>query len=133
MPSDRQLISSGTPWERRVGYSRAVRVGQLVYVSGTIASDEGGQIHAPGDAGEQARYVFAKIGRALRSAGSSPADVVRVRIYLIDMSDLPAVGAAHQEVFADIRPTNTAVAVAALASPECRVEIEVDAVIASGV
>ncbi|MCC6908860.1 MAG: RidA family protein [Phycisphaerales bacterium] len=129
MTADRQLISSGTPWERRVGYSRAVRVGQLVFVSGTIASDESGRIHAPGDAGEQTRYVLAKIGLALAQAGASLADVVRVRVFLVDMADLEAVGRAHQDVFAEIRPANTTVAVSALASSDCRVEIEVDAVI----
>lgn len=129
MTAERQLISSGTPWERRVGYSRAVRVGQLVFVSGTIASDESGRIHAPGDAGEQTRYVLAKIGRALAQAGASLADVVRVRVFLVDMADLEAVGRAHQDVFAEIRPANTTVAVSALASSDCRVEIEVDAVL----
>ncbi len=129
MAGHRQLISSGTPWERRVGYSRAVRAGRMVFVSGTIASDESGQIHAPGDAGEQTRFVLAKIGRALRQAGATLADVVRVRVFLVDMADLDAVGQAHHDVFAEIRPANTTVAVSALASPDCRVEIEVDAVI----
>ncbi len=129
MTVERQNISSGTPWEKKVGYSRAVRVGGLVFVSGTIASDESGRIHAPGNAQEQTRYVLAKIGRALQQAGASLQDVVRVRVFLVDMDDLEAVGRAHHEVFADIRPANTTVAVSALASPECRVEIEVDAVI----
>lgn len=129
MNDDRRNISSGTPWENAVGYSRAVRIGRHICVSGTIASDESGRIHAPGDAGEQARYVFAKIGRALVEAGASFTDVVRVRVYLVDMNDLQAVGRAHHHVFSVIRPANTTVQVAALASPECRVEIEVDAVL----
>ena len=129
MDAARQNISSGTPWESAVGYSRAVRMGRHVFVSGTIASDENGRIHAPGDAGEQTRYALAKIGLALVEAGASFADVVRVRIYLTHMKDLEAVGRAHHAVFASIRPTNTTVQVAALASPECRVEIEVDALL----
>lgn len=129
MSTHRQNISSGTPWENAVGYSRAVRIGRQIFVSGTVASDESGRIHAPNDAGEQARYVFRNIGRALMEAGATFADVVRVRLYLVDMNDLQAVGLAHHEVFSVIRPANTAVQVAALAAPECRVEIEVDAVL----
>jgi len=129
MTDHRQNITSGTPWEKAVGYSRAVRIGRHIYVSGTVASDESGRIHAPDDAGAQARYVFAKIGLALVEAGASLADVVRVRVYLVDMNDLQAVGRAHHEVFSIIRPANTTVQVAALASPECRVEIEVDALL----
>lgn len=129
MHPPRQLVSSGTPWERAVGYSRAVRVGHMVFVSGTVAADEHGRIHAPGDAGRQAAYIFNKIDASLRRAGASLRDVVRVRVFLVDMNDLEAVGRAHHAAFADIRPANTTVAAAALASPDCRVEVEVDAVI----
>ncbi len=130
MNPSRQLVSTGTPWERAVGYSRAVRVGSHVFVSGTVAADESGRIHAPGDAGAQARYVFQKIDASLRLVGASLRDVVRVRVYLVEMKDLEAVGRAHHAAFAEVRPANTTIAVAALASPECRVEIEVDAVTA---
>ncbi len=132
MQPHRQLISSGTLWERTVGYSRAVRIGNMVFVSGTVAADEQGRIHSPDDAGRQAVCIFQKIDASLRRAGASLRDVVRVRIYLVDMNDLEAVGRAHHAVFAQVRPANTTVAVAALASPECRLEVEVDAVIAEG-
>ncbi len=129
MDPARQLISTDTPWERTVGYSRAVRIGNMVFVSGTVAADEHGRIHAPGDAGAQARFIFDKIDAALRRAGASLRHVVRVRVFLVDMDDLGAVGQAHHAAFADIRPANTTVAVAALASSECRLEVEADAVI----
>ncbi|MFG0328296.1 MAG: RidA family protein [Phycisphaerales bacterium] len=129
MTIERQTVSTGTPWEERVGYARVVRVGPHVWVSGTVASNEIGVIHAPDDAGAQARFIFDKIDRALREAGASIRDVVRVRVYLVDMDDVAEVGRAHHERFADIRPANTTVEVSRLATPECRVEIEVEAFI----
>lgn len=125
---ERTLISSGTPWETKVGYSRAVRVGPFIHVAGTIASDERGQIHSPGDAYAQARYIFDKISRALSDAGGEIDHVVRARVYLVNLDDLEDVGRAHFETFADVRPANTTVVVAGLASPEALVEIEVEAI-----
>jgi enamine deaminase RidA (YjgF/YER057c/UK114 family) len=128
----RQNISSGAPWEALVGYSRAVRVGQSVYVSGTVASDENGQVVGPGDPYAQAVYVLRKIETALAQAGATMGDVVRTRMYLTDIGNWQTVTRAHAEVFAAIRPAATLVAVAALISPEYLVEIEVDAVIGAG-
>jgi enamine deaminase RidA (YjgF/YER057c/UK114 family) len=125
----RRNISTNTPWENRFGYSRVVVAGGMVFVAGTVAADHTGRIHAPGDAAAQARYVYEKIGRALEQAGASLRDVVRVRVYLTNIADIEAVGLVHHEFFADVRPVNTTLAVAALAAPECLLEIEVDAVL----
>ncbi len=125
----RRNISTSTPWENRFGYSRVVVAGGMVFVAGTVAADHTGRIHAPGDAAAQARYVYDKIGRALEQAGASLRDVVRVRVYLTNIADIEAVGLVHHEFFADVRPVNTTLAVAALAAPECLLEIEVDAVL----
>lgn len=130
MSIDRMLISTGTPWEKKVGYSRAVRVGEMVFVSGTVAADERGAIVAPGDAGEQARFILRKIDKALREAGAAMGDVVRTRMYVTDMAHMDAVGAAHGEVFGEIRPASTMVAAAGLVAGAL-VEIEVDAVVRS--
>lgn len=127
--ASRQNISSGAPWEALVGYSRAVRVGQTVYVSGTVASDEAGQVIGPGDSYAQAVYILRKIETALVQAGATLGDVVRTRLYVTDMGRWQEVTRAHAEVFAAIRPAATLVAVAALISPEYLVEIEVDAMI----
>jgi len=102
----RQNISSGTPWEKTVGYSRAVRVGDQVVVSGTTASDENGVVQGIGDVYLQSQYIFAKIGRALEQAGASLRDVVRVRMFVVDIGQLGG-GRAHGEVFADILPMIT--------------------------
>ena len=125
----RQRVSTGTPWEKSVGYSRAIRVGDSVFVSGTVASDETGAVVAPGDPGEQSRYILAKIERALREAGATLADVVRTRMFVTDMEDAKAVGDAHCAVFGEIRPASTMVEVRRLAHPEHLVEIEVDAIV----
>ena len=125
----RRNISTNTPWENRFGYSRVVVAGGMVFVAGTVAADHTGRIHAPGDAAAQARYVYEKIGRALEQAGASLSDVARVRVYLTNIADIEAVGLVHHEFFADVRPVNTTLAVAALAAPECLLEIEVDAVL----
>lgn len=124
----RRNISTNTPWETRFGYSRVVVAGGMVFVAGTVAADHTGRIHAPGNAAAQARYIYEKIGRALEQAGASLRDVVRVRVYLTNIADIEAVGQVHHEFFADVRPANTTLAVAALAAPECLLEIEVDAV-----
>lgn len=125
----RRNISTNTPWETRFGYSRVVVAGGMVFVAGTVAADHTGRIHAPGNAAAQARYIYEKIGRALEQAGASLRDVVRVRVYLTNIADIEAVGLVHHEFFADVRPVNTTLAVAALAAPECLLEIEVDAVL----
>lgn len=125
----RRNICTNTPWENRFGYSRVVVAGGMVFVAGTVAADHTGRIHAPGNAAAQARYIYEKIGRALEQAGASLRDVVRVRVYLTNIADIEAVGQVHHEFFADVRPANTTLAVAALAAPECLLEIEVDAVL----
>ena len=126
---ERQRVSSGTKWEGLVGYSRAVRVGNLVFVSGTTATDEAGNVVGVGDAEAQAAYIIGKIGRALQEAGASLTDVVRTRIYVTRVADWEAVGRAHAHYFGEIRPANSLVEVSALVGSEYLVEIEADAVI----
>ncbi len=128
----RQLISSNTPWERMAGYSRAVRVGNLVFVSGTTASDATGQVQHPGDAAAQTLYILSKIEAALAEAGASLADVVRTRIFVRDIADWELVARAHGSVFDAIRPANSLVRAEPIA-PEMLVEIEADAVISEQV
>jgi len=125
----RQQVSSGTPWEERVGYSRVVRVGQFVYVSGTVAADETGTIQHPGDLYGQSVYVLRKIEAALTAVEANLAHVVRTRSYIVNMDEHEQFAKAHREFFADIRPANTLVEVSRLATPDVLVEIEVDAVL----
>ena len=125
----RQLISSGRPWEAIVGYSRAVRVGNMVFVGGTAPSNPDGTTHAPGDAYAQARRCFDIVEAALAEAGATMADVVRTRMFVTDISRWQEFGRAHAERFAEIRPGLTMVEVRALLDPEMLVEVEVDAVI----
>lgn len=125
----KQLVSSGTVWERNYGYSRAVRTGNMVFVAGTTAVHADGDIVGVNDPHRQACFIFQKIEKALLEAGATLNDVVRVRSFVTDISRWEEVARAQGEVFAEIRPAATIVAVSALVHPHLLVEIEVDAVI----
>ncbi len=124
----RLSFSSGTPWEAMAGYSRAIRVGQHIYVSGTTASDEHGAVQSPGDAAAQAAYILRKIEHALRQLGASLEDVVRTRVFVRNIADWEAVARTHGEFFATIRPANTLVR-AEMIDDRMLVEIEAEAIV----
>ncbi len=125
--SGRRHVSSGGPWEASVGYSRALAIGDHCWVSGTSDAGSDGTSQHPGDAGGQARAIFAIIERALDEAGFGLADIVRTRLYIVDPADAAAVLEVHGSLFRDIRPVATLVTVAGLLDPSLLVEIEAEA------
>ena len=122
-------ISSGTKWEDIVGYSRAVRIGNIIEVAGTTAVDENGQVVGPGDPGEQTNFILSKIERALTSAGATLNDVVRTRMFVTNIADWEKIGKVHGLYFKDIKPAATMVEVKSLISPDLLVEIEATAIL----
>lgn len=125
----RQRVSSDTDWESQVGYSRAVRAGDQVHVSGTTATDDDGNIVGVGDPHEQTKQALRNIERALNEADAAVADVVRTRLYVVDIEHWEAVGDAHAEWFGTVRPATSMVEVSRLVDPELLVEIEATAVV----
>ncbi len=127
--SDRSNYSSGAPWESIAGYSRAVRVGNIIEVAGTTAVDTEGQVVGAGDISKQTDYIFNKIRNALNDAGSKMSDVIRTRMYLTDINDWETVARVHGDIFSDIKPVSTLVEVSGLIDEELLIEIEVSALV----
>ncbi len=125
----RELVSSGTPFERVAGYSRAIKVGNVIHVAGTTATDSSGNVLAKGDAAEQCRIIFGRIETALGKLNSSLNDVVRTRMYATRAKDCDEIMRVHGDLFSDIRPASTLVVVHELVNPEMLLEIEVEAII----
>ena len=128
--NSRTNISSGAIWEDKVGYSRAVRIGNHVEVSGTVASDENGNVVGENDAYAQTTFILQKIEKALNEAGASLADVVRTRMFVTDISRFDEYGRAHGEAFGNIKPCTSMLEVKALVSPGYLIEIEATAILA---
>lgn len=126
---DRMVISSGSPWESQVGYSRAVRVGQTVYIAGTTSTDKNGDVIGEGDPYEQTIQIYKKMERVMISAGGGLRHVVRTRVYLTNIDDWQEVGRAHKELMGNIMPAMTLVEVSKLIDPKILVEIEAEAYI----
>jgi enamine deaminase RidA (YjgF/YER057c/UK114 family) len=129
---DRDRVTTGTEWEPRVGYARAVRVGDRILVSGTTANDDEGDPVAPGDPAGQTRRALETVVAAIADAGGSREHVVRTRMYVTDADDWETIGAVHGEFFGDVRPAATMVEVSALVDPAYLVEIEAEAVVPDG-
>jgi enamine deaminase RidA (YjgF/YER057c/UK114 family) len=129
---ERTNYLSGSKWEDIVGYSRAVKVGDVVEVSGTVASDAEGKVVGSGDAYAQTKYIYEKIEEVLKRAGAEMKDVIRVRMFVTDISRWQEYGKAHSESFKKIKPCNTMVQVSSLIEPDYLVEIEVTAIISEG-
>ena len=127
--SDRSNYSSGAPWESIAGFSRAVRVGNIIEVAGTTAVDTKGQVVGAGDISKQTDYIFNKIRNALIDAGSKMSDVIRTRMYLTDINDWETVARVHGDIFSDIKPVSTLVEVSGLIDEELLIEIEVSALV----
>lgn len=127
--NQRQNISSGAPWEDIIGYSRAVRIGNVIEVAGTTAVDEAGTIIGAGDFGAQTRYILHKIERALQAAGANMSDVIRTRMFVTDISHWEEIGRAHGEFFREVKPAASMVEVSQLIEPGLLVEIEVTAIV----
>ena len=125
----RHSFCSGTPWEDQVGYSRAVRFGDHIFISGTTASNEDGSTVAAGDPYGQTKFIIDKIEHMLREAGAELKDVVRTRMFVTDIDQWEEIGRAHNEVFGEIRPAATMVQVSRLVNPDHLVEMEVDAIV----
>jgi enamine deaminase RidA (YjgF/YER057c/UK114 family) len=128
-PPTRERLATNTPWEPRVGYSRAIRVGNSIHVSGTTATDASGNLVGRGDAYAQAKQVIANLRRAIEALGGRLEQVVRTRMYVTDIARWEEVGRAHGEAFATIRPATSMVEVSRLIDPDMLVEIEADAII----
>ena len=125
----RKNYDSDTKWEPLIGYSRAVRIGATIHVSGTTATDDKGDVVGPGDPYAQTTQAINNMQEALNGLGAELRDVVRTRVYLVNIADWPEVGRAHAEAFADIKPATTMLEVRRLVDPEMLVEIEADAVL----
>src|SRR5688572_9874992 len=129
--NNRTNFSSGAIWEDKVGYSRAVKVGDYIEVSGTVASDENGNVMGKNDAYEQTRYILQKIEKALIKAGASLKDVVRTRMFVTDISRFEEYAKAHGEAFASIKPCTSMLEVKGLVAPEYLIEIEATAILST--